>query len=131
MITDPISDFLTRIRNAQRAGHPGTLMPLSKLKMSLADVLVSEGFISGFESVNDGKFEQIKVFLKYQKDGKPVIRRIKRVSKPGRRIYLNKDDLKKLESISKVRVLSTSKGVMTDKNASNLGVGGEILCEIE
>ncbi|MCF6346405.1 MAG: 30S ribosomal protein S8 [Thiomicrorhabdus sp.] len=128
-MSDPVADMLTRIRNGQMAGHSNVLMPSSKLKLSLAKVLSDEGFISAF-SINEssGKTE-LSVDLKYF-DGKPVIDMIKRVSRPGLRVYKNKDELPKVIGGLGIAVISTSKGIMTDHDARKAGIGGEVICYV-
>lgn len=127
MMTDPVADMLTRIRNAQRAEKQSVAMPASKLKAAIAQVLKEEGYIEGFGLREvDGK-ATLEVSLKYYA-GKPVIEKIERVSRPGLRIYRPKDDLPKVMNGLGVAIVSTSKGVMTDRKARGLGVGGEVLC---
>jgi small subunit ribosomal protein S8 len=126
-MTDPIADMLTRIRNAQMVGKTTVLMPSSKLKASIAQVLQDEGYIDGFtRRENDGKPE-LEINLKYYA-GAPVIEKIERVSRPGLRIYKGCDDLPKVMNGLGVAIVSTSKGVMTDRRARATGVGGEVLC---
>jgi small subunit ribosomal protein S8 len=126
---DPVADMLTRIRNAQMAGKPNVAMPASKLKSALATVLQDEGFIAGFRGDDvDGK-PGLVIDLKYYQ-GKPVIVEIDRVSRPGLRSYAGKDDLPKVRSGLGVAIVSTSKGVMTDRAARAAGVGGEVLCTV-
>jgi small subunit ribosomal protein S8 len=126
-MTDPIADMLTRIRNAQRSEKQTTLIPASKLKSAIAQVLKDEGYIEGFAlRENEGK-PQLEISLKYYA-GKPVIERIERVSRPGLRIYRQKDDMPKVMNGLGVAIVSTSRGVMTDRKARGLGVGGEVLC---
>jgi small subunit ribosomal protein S8 len=126
-MTDPIADMLTRIRNAQRSEKQTTLIPASKLKSAIAQVLKDEGYIDGFSlRENEGK-PQIEISLKYYA-GKPVIEKIERVSRPGLRIYRQKDELPKVMNGLGVAIVSTSRGVMTDRKARGLGVGGEVLC---
>ena len=126
-MSDPISDMLTRIRNAQRSEKQTTLMPASKLKSAIAQVLKDEGYIEGF-ALRDGEGKpQLEISLKYYA-GKPVIEKIERVSRPGLRIYRHKDDLPKVMNGLGVAIVSTSRGVMTDRKARGLGVGGEVLC---
>ncbi len=129
MMTDPIADMLTRIRNAQAAGKVEVSMPASKLKKSVARVLKDEGYIADFEVQDaDGK-PVLNVSLKYY-EGKPVIEHIKRVSRPGLRIYKGKDDLPKVQGGLGVAIISTSKGVMSDRAARAAGEGGEVLCYV-
>ncbi len=129
-MTDPIADFLTRIRNAQTAGHRRVDVPASKLKRAMAKILVDKGYIAKFINIDDGKQGVIRMFLKYDSYGKPVIRNMKRVSKPGLRVYKDSDNVPRSQNGLGVVILSTSKGVMTDKEARKLNVGGEILCTI-
>lgn len=126
---DPLADMLTRIRNAQMAGKPAVAMPSSKLKVAVAKVLESEGFISGQKiEETDGK-ATLQIGLKYF-EGKPVIAEIDRVSTPGLRSYKGKDKLPKVRNGLGVAIVSTSKGVMTDRAARQIGVGGEVLCTV-
>jgi len=126
-MTDPIADMLTRIRNAQRSELQAVAMPASKLKSAIAQVLKDEGYIEDFAvRAGDGK-PQLEINLKYYA-GKPVIEKIERVSRPGLRIYRPKDDLPKVMNGLGVAIVSTSRGVMTDRKARGLGVGGEVLC---
>ncbi|HHS99778.1 MAG TPA: 30S ribosomal protein S8 [Thiomicrospira sp.] len=128
-MSDPIADMLTRIRNGQMAGHANVVMPSSKLKAAVAKVLTDEGFISTFSiNENEGKAE-LSVDLKYF-DGKPVIDMIKRVSRPGLRVYKNKDELPKVIGGLGIAVISTSKGIMTDRDARQAGIGGEVICYV-
>jgi small subunit ribosomal protein S8 len=125
---DPISDMLTRIRNAHHRSKPDVVMPSSKLKASLAKVLQDEGYISGF-SVSDEVKPSLTVELKYF-EGKPVIEEINRASKPSLRVYAGTKDLPKVRSGLGVAIVSTSQGVMTDRAARAAGVGGEVLCTV-
>lgn len=126
-MSDPISDMLTRIRNAQMVGHSEVVMPASKLKASIAQVLKDEGYIDNFAlRTGDGKSE-IAIGLKYYA-GSPVIERIERISKPGLRVYKGRDDLPKVMNGLGIAIVSTSRGVMTDRKARASGVGGEVLC---
>jgi len=125
---DPISDMLTRIRNAQMVGKTSVSMPSSKLKKSVANVLTEEGYVSGF-SVSDGAKAELTVELKYF-DGKPVIAELDRISRPGLRAYAGKDELPSVRSGLGIAIVSTSKGVMTDRAAREAGVGGEIICTV-
>ena len=128
MMTDPIADMLTRIRNAQAASKFDVTMPSSKLKNAIAKVLQDEGYITGFS--NDGAVKpNLTITLKYH-DGRPVIDEIKRVSRPGLRIYKNKNELPKILNGLGVAIVSTSAGVMTDREARESGRGGEILCTV-
>lgn len=128
-MSDPIADMLTRIRNGQLAGHAKVSMPSSKLKASLAQLLADEGYVSSFDvKDSDGK-SILSVDLKYYQ-GKPVIELLKRVSRPGLRVYKNKDELPKVIGGLGVAVVSTSKGIMSDREARKQGVGGEIICYV-
>jgi len=128
-MSDPIADMLTRIRNGQMAGHSNVVLPSSKMKTAVAKVLNDEGYIAAY-SVNDnnGKSE-LSVDLKYY-DGKPVIEMVKRVSRPGLRVYKNKDELPKVIGGLGIAVISTSKGIMTDRQAREAGIGGEVVCYV-
>jgi small subunit ribosomal protein S8 len=126
-MTDPIADMLTRIRNAQLVGKNTVTMPSSKLKLAIAQVLKDEGYVDGFaRRENEGKPE-LEISLKYYA-GEPVIEKIERVSRPGLRIYKGHDDLPKVMNGLGVAIVSTSRGVMTDRKARATGVGGEVLC---
>ena len=128
-MSDPIADMLTRIRNAQRVEKTEVVMPSSKLKAAIAQVLTDEGYVDGFKvEANDGK-PQLTIGLKYYA-GRPVIEKIERVSRPGLRIYKGREDLPRVMNGLGVAIVSTSKGVMTDRRARSLGVGGEVLCVV-
>ena len=126
-MTDPLADFLTRIRNGQRAGKPEVASPSSRLKLALAEVLKEEGYIDDFIVASDGSKSTLTVKLKYYQ-GRPVIDRLERVSRPGLRVYKGKDELPSVLGGLGVAIVSTSKGVMTDRAARAEGHGGEILC---
>ena len=126
-MSDPIADMLVRIRNAQMVGHVEVLMPGSKLKASIAKVLKDEGYIEDFALRENGVKHELAIALKYYA-GKPVIERLERISKPGLRVYKGRDDIPKVMNGLGVAILSTSRGVMTDRKARADGVGGEILC---
>ena len=126
-MTDPISDMLTRIRNAQMAGHVDVAMPCSKLKVSIAQVLKDEGYVEDFAVREEGGKKALHIGLRYYA-GRPVIERLERVSKPGLRVYRGRDGLPKVMNGLGVAIVSTSRGVMTDRKARATGVGGEILC---
>ena len=128
-ITDAIADMLTRIRNAGTAGHPTVMVPASNLKKAIAQILVDEGYIASFETIEDDKQGMIKITLKYAAK-KHVISGIQRISKPGLRVYADKENLPKVLGGLGIAIISTSKGVMTDKAARKLGVGGEVLAYI-
>jgi len=129
-MNDPIADFLTRIRNAQTAGHRKVDVPASKLKRAMAKILVDKGYISKFIDINDGKQGVIRMYLKYDSYGLPVIRNIKRESRPGLRAHAGATNVPRSQNGLGIVILSTSKGVMTDKEARKLNVGGEILCSV-
>jgi len=129
-MTDPIGDMLTRMRNAMMASYDTVDIPSSKLKMNIAKVLKSEGFIKNYRIVNEGTRGTIRVFLKYDEKGVPVIGGLKRVSKPSRRFYTKSDKIPMVLGGLGVNILSTSKGVMTDREARKAGVGGEVLCAV-
>jgi small subunit ribosomal protein S8 len=124
---DPIADMLTRIRNAQLVGHAEVTMPASRLKASIAKVLKDEGYIDDFATRDSGPKKELAIALKYYA-GRPVIERIERVSKPGLRVYRGRDDIPRVMNGLGVAILSTSRGVMTDRKARADGVGGEVLC---
>ena len=126
---DPLSDMLTRIRNAQMAGKTTVDMPGSKLKAAVASVLKDEGYITDFTASSDGTKPRLSVELKYH-EGKPVIAEIDRISRPGLRSYARKDELPSVRGGLGVAIVSTSKGVMTDRAARAAGVGGEVLCTV-
>ncbi len=129
MFTDPISDMLTRIRNGAAAHKTDVLMPYSKLKHSLANILAREGFIAGVEVI-EGSLKQLSVKIKYSSDGEGVVTGIQRVSKPGQRIYVPMDRIPRTNGGLGVTILSTSKGLMTDKEARKQKYGGEVICQI-
>lgn len=129
-IQDPIADMLTRIRNANRVGRKIVLIPKSKICAGIAQVLKDEGYISEFEIVDDGKQGQIRVKLKYAMDGSKVIHVIDRQSKPGRRLYTKVDGMPSVLSGMGISIVSTSKGVMSDRRARENNVGGELLCVV-
>lgn len=126
-ITDAIADMLTRIRNAGSAKHESVDIPASNLKRSIAGILLEEGYIKNFEEITDGKQGVIRVSLKYTGNKQNVITGIKRISKPGLRVYAGKEELPKVLGGLGVAIISTSKGIMTDKKARTEGVGGEVL----
>ena len=128
-MTDPIADMLTRIRNAQKARKMAVSMPCSNIKLAVAKVLRSEGYIEDFSSSVDGNKKDLTITLKYYQ-GKPVIEKIDRVSKPGARVYKGKDDLPQVLGGLGIAIVSTSKGVMTDRAARQQGQGGEVLCTV-
>ena len=125
---DPIADMLTRIRNANTAKHDTVDIPSSKMKLAIADILVDEGYVAKYDLVDNGNFKDIRITLKYGKDkNEKVITGIKRISKPGLRVYAGKENLPKVLGGLGVAILSTNQGVITDKEARKLQVGGEVL----
>jgi small subunit ribosomal protein S8 len=126
--TDPIADMLTRIRNANKALHAQVEMPSSGQKVELARVLKEEGYINGYSVVKEGSFDKLVIELKYTDGRRRVISQVKRVSKPGRRIYAKKDNLPKVLGGLGTAVISTSSGLMTAREAQRQGVGGEVVC---
>lgn len=129
-MTDPIADMLTRIRNAQQAGHASLTVPRSKLKVALATILKKEGFVEGYVEDERGPQGQLKIFLRYDAGQRGVIRGLRRVSKPSRRVYVGKDDIPRVRNGLGVAILTTPRGVLTDSQARQAGVGGEVLCHV-
>lgn len=127
-ITDPVSDMLSRIRNALSARKRYVLVPSSKLKRALAQILVDEGYVKNLDVVDQNSQEMLRLWLKYTDDTEPMITGLERISKPGRRIYAAKDEIPWVLSGIGVAVISTSRGVMTDRQARRRGVGGEVVC---
>ena len=128
-MTDPIADMLTRIRNANTAKHDTVDVPSSKMKLAIAKILLDEGYIKSYELVENGKFNDIRITLKYgASKNEKIISGLQRISKPGLRVYANKEELPKVLGGLGVAMISTNKGVITDKEARKLGVGGEVLC---
>ncbi|MBT3446022.1 30S ribosomal protein S8 [bacterium] len=131
MVIDPISDMLTRIRNALTANHKTVDIPSSKFKLEIARILVEEGFIVSFDKTTKNKFKYIKIRLKYSADNRTsVIKELKRISRPGLRVYVNKSEIPRVLGGLGMSIISTSKGIMTGSKAREVGVGGEILCSI-
>ena len=129
-VTDPVSDYLTRIRNAQKARHPHVDVPASNLKRAITQILKDKGFVQDFVNVEDSKQGLIRVYLKYLRGGKPVIQKITRISKPGLRRYVGADNLPRVLNGLGIAIISTSRGVMTDKEARRAGIGGEVLAYV-
>jgi small subunit ribosomal protein S8 len=129
-VTDPVADLLTRIRNANSANHDSVEAPGSKLSMEIVKILQSEGFVRGFEMVKEAQFPTVRVHLKYGPRREKVITNLKRVSKPGLRIYKGRDKLPRVLRGLGIAIVSTSRGVMTDSSARKLGIGGEVLCYV-
>jgi small subunit ribosomal protein S8 len=130
MLTDPIADMLTRIRNANMALHDAAPMPTSKLKVSVAEVLQRQGYIAGYEVTGEGTETRLVIRLKYDAQRRRVITGIKRISKPGRRVYADSDTIPKVLGGMGIAVLSTSQGLLTGQEARRLGIGGEVLCTV-
>ena len=129
-MTDPIADMLTRIRNANMVYHEHVDIPASKMKEAIARILLREGFIRNYKLIEDGKQGVLRIYLKYGPNGEKVINELVRISKPGRRVYVTKDELPKVRGGLGIAILSTSKGVMTSADAKRLGIGGEVLCYV-
>ncbi len=128
MVSDPVADLLTRIRNANLARHEKVTLPSSKLKVEIARLLQDEGYIEGFDVAQDGKFQSLTITLKYSDSRERVIKGLKRISKPGRRIYAKHDRLPKVLGGLGTAILSTPTGVITSRQAAERGIGGEVLC---
>ena len=129
-ITDPIADMLTRIRNANSSKHKTVDIPASKLKLGIAEILTNEGYVKSYEEIKDDAQGIIRITLKYDEKGTRVIDGLKRISKPGLRVYASKDELPRVLNGLGIALISTSKGIMTDKQARELGIGGEVLAYI-
>jgi len=129
-LSDPIADMLTRIRNASRIGKPQVKVKASKICAGIAGVLKDEGFIEDYDRIDDGHQGLVRIFLKYAPDGRPVIRTIDRASKPGRRIYCGTEDLPRVLNGMGIAIVSTSKGVISDRVCRHDNVGGELLCTV-
>jgi small subunit ribosomal protein S8 len=129
-MTDPIADMLTRIRNANSAGHKMVEVPASKIKKSIAEILKDEGYINGFEVKEDGKQGVIDIEMKYGPENEKVISGIKKISKPGLKVYAKATDVPRVLGGLGIAIISTSNGVISDKEARKLGVGGEVICYV-
>jgi small subunit ribosomal protein S8 len=129
-ITDPIADMLTRIRNAVKAGHLIVDVPSSKMKVSIAKILKDEGFIKNFKLNDDNRQKILRIYLKYTDENQPAILNLTRISKPGRRVYVKAEELVPIYNNIGIWIISTSQGIITNKTAKKMNVGGEILCEI-
>ncbi len=129
-MTDPIADLLTRIRNAVQARHDSVVIPRSRIKLDIVKILKNEGFLEGYIEIDDGPQGAIKVFPRYDEAREPVVRGLKRVSKPSRRKYVGKDDIPRVRNGLGVAILTTPRGVLTDRQARRAGVGGEVLCYV-
>ncbi|MDA8212663.1 MAG: 30S ribosomal protein S8 [Clostridia bacterium] len=130
VMTDPIADFLTRLRNANTVHHEKVEIPASKMKKAMAEILKTEGFIKDFEYIEDGKQGVIRVYLKYGADRAKVLSGIKRISKPGLRVYAKKDEVPRVLGGLGIALISTPKGLMTDKQARQQGLGGEVVAYV-
>ncbi len=130
MVTDPIADMLTRIRNAVAARHPKVDVPASRLKTEIARILKEEGYILNYKVAEEGVRKTIKIYLKYQANNRPVISEMSRVSRPGCRVYVGSGQIPRVVGGLGVNILTTPKGLMTGRDAEKQGVGGEILCQI-
>ncbi|MCS7082440.1 MAG: 30S ribosomal protein S8 [Bacteroidetes bacterium] len=129
-MTDPIADFLTRIRNAYRARLRYVDAPNAKLKQAIAEILLDQGYIQNYLVIDDGKQGILRLYLKYTYAGQPAIRRLERVSRPGRRVYRGIRDMPRVANGQGIAILSTSRGIMTDKEARKQNVGGEVICYV-
>ena len=130
IVTDPIADMLTRIRNAQTARHESVIVPDSKTKRAIANILLNEGYISNVEVIEDKVQNDIKITLKYAENNKKVMSGLKRISKPGLRVYAGVDELPRVLNGLGIAIISTSKGIVTDREARKLGLGGEVLAYV-
>ena len=129
-MTDPIADMLTRIRNAQQAGHASLTLPRSKLKVAITNILKKEGFVEGYSEEERGAQGTLKIFLRYDAGQHGVIRGLSRISKPSRRVYVGKDEVPRVRNGLGVAILTTPRGILTDAQARQAGVGGEVLCHV-
>jgi small subunit ribosomal protein S8 len=128
VMTDPIADFLTRVRNANSVYHDKVEIPASRIKRNIAEIMKNEGMIKDYEYIEDGKQGILRLYLKYGANKQKVISGLKRISRPGLRVYVNKDEVPRILGGLGIAVISTSHGVMTDKEARKRGLGGEVLC---
>ena len=129
-MTDPVADMLTRIRNANTVGHATVDIPASKMKKSIAEILTNEGYIKGYDIIEEGKQSIIRVQMKYGTDKERVISGIKKISKPGLKVYAKTNEVPRVLGGLGIAIISTSKGIVSDKDARNLGVGGEVICYV-
>lgn len=129
-MTDPIADMLTRIRNANTVGHDTVDVPSTKMKKAIADILVDEGFIGGYDIIEEGVQPTMRIQMKYGADKEKVINGIKKISKPGLKVYAKANEIPRVLGGLGIAILSTSKGVISDKQARKLGVGGEVICYV-
>ena len=130
MITDPIADMLTRIRNALKARHPKVDVPASRLKTEIARILKEEGYILNYKVAEEGVRKTIKIYLKYQANTRPAITELTRVSRPGCRVYVRRSEIPRVLGGMGINILTTPRGVMTGRQARKQGLGGEVLCEV-
>ncbi|NPA49735.1 MAG: 30S ribosomal protein S8 [Thermodesulfobacteria bacterium] len=130
MMMDPIADMLARIRNACMVRHKTVEVPASKMKLAIAKILKEEGYIEDFRFVPEGPQGKIEIVLKYDENKRPVIAGMRKVTKPGRRVYVKKDELSKVLGGYGIAIISTSQGIMTDKEARKKSIGGEVICEV-
>ena len=129
-MTDPIADLLTRIRNAALVGHSSLVAPRSKIKLSIVKILKQEGFLEGYIEIEDGRQGMIKIFPRYDQSNQSILRGLKRISKPSRRFYVGKAEIPRVRNGLGVAILTTPRGILTDRQARDAGVGGEVLCYI-
>ena len=129
-MTDPIADMLTRIRNAQMAGHQSLVLPRSRLKVEIARILSNEGFLGGFSDDKNGAQGSLKVILKYDQASRGTIRGLRRVSRPSRRVYVPRSEIPRVRNGLGIAILTTPRGVLTDAEARRAGVGGEVICHV-
>lgn len=130
VMTDPVADFLTRIRNANTVYHSTVEVPSSKMKLAIAEILKEEGYIKNYEYIEDGKQGVLRIYLSYNNGKERVITGLKRISRPGLRVYARKDSIPKVLGGLGIAIISTSKGIMTDKKARQEGLGGEVICYV-
>ena len=129
-LTDPVADFITRIRNAHRSRHQKLDVPTSRLKTEIARILKGEGYIANYKLAEEDGKKVLRVYLKYGPNNEAVIRDLQRISKPGCRVYVGKDDIRRVQGGLGISIMTTPKGVMTGRQARREGIGGEILCEV-
>jgi small subunit ribosomal protein S8 len=130
MTTDPIADMLTRVRNAMKAKHEKVDMPSSRMKKEIARILKEEGFVKNYKAITDKRKEILTVFLKYDSHDEPVIQGLRKISRPGRRVYVKHEQVPRTRSGMGIAIISTSKGIMTDREARKQKLGGELICSI-
>ena len=130
-LTDPVADYLTRIRNALKARHRHVDVPASKLKRAMTQILLEKGYVRNYLNIDDGKQGLVRIYLKYDRDGNPVIQELRRISRPGLRKYVGADELPRVLNGLGIAILTTSRGVMTDKEARRINIGGEVLAYVQ